>query len=159
MEQTEWEDAAVRAWLCEAADTLRRLPAGLARPRLSFWPLVNPATVDGWRPNPPHPAAIDRLDRVLQWLRLCGPAERRILWARASGFSWRRIAAIDGRSHTQVRNVEAAAIDRIAAYLRGGGAGAPAPLPRGPRRAAALRRRRARPPTPVWSEPEASGQK
>lgn len=150
MGQTQWADTTVRAWLSEGADTLRRLPAGLARPRLSYWPLVNPAAVDGWRPHPPLPAAIDRLDRVLLWLRLCEPAERQILWARASGFSWRRIAMFDGRSHTQVRNVEAAAIDRIVAYLRAGGEEAPVPLPRGPRRAVALRRRRPGPATPTW---------
>lgn len=142
MQETEWDADLVRAWLFEAADTLARLPSGLAREKLTSWPLVDSQASYSWRPNPPNAAAIDRMDKVLQWLRHCPNDERRILWARVNGFSWRRIAQLDGRSHTQMKILEIRAIDRILKALNAGTVNWPRVVPRGLARAPILNRRR-----------------
>lgn len=111
--------------LREAADTLRRLPRGLARPRLSSWPEVvrdSAALLAGdvgahRRPSPPAPQAIDRMDRTLAWLLACEEEERRLVWARAMGISWRRLEDMDGRSHVTLRKIVARGHDRIRVLL------------------------------------------
>mgnify|MGYP000314654661 CR=1 FL=1 len=138
MNDVEWDAQLVRAWLSEAADTLSRLPSGVARNKVTSWPLVISQSNLEWRPNPPHPGAIDRMDYVLQWVRVCRDDERKILWARANGFSWRRIAQVDGRSHSQMRILEVRAVDRILKFLHSGDLGKPIPVPRGHHRAPVL---------------------
>lgn len=110
--------------LREAADTLRRLPRGVAKPRLSSWPAVirdsaSLLMADGGarRPSPPSPQAIDRMDRTLAWLLACEEEERRLVWARAMGISWRRLEDMDGRSHVTLRKIVARGHDRIRTFL------------------------------------------
>lgn len=111
--------------LREAADTLRRLPRGVAKPRLSSWPevvrdsvsLLAAADGAGLRPPPPSPQAIDRMDRTLVWLLSCDEEARRLVWARATGISWRRLEDMDGRSHVTLRKIVARGHDQIRALL------------------------------------------
>ncbi|SDF58733.1 DUF6362 family protein [Thalassobaculum litoreum] len=111
--------------LREAADTLRRLPRGLARPRLSSWPEVVRDSASLFassqdaarRPSPPSPQAIDRMDRTLGWLLACDEEARRLVWARAMGISWRRLEDMDGRSHVTLRKIVARGHDRIRVLL------------------------------------------
>lgn len=111
--------------LREAADTLRRLPRGLARPRLSSWPevvrdsasLLASSESAVRRPSPPSPQAIDRMDRTLEWLMACDEEARRLVWARAMGISWRRLEDMDGRSHVTLRKIVARGHDRIRVLL------------------------------------------
>ena len=111
--------------LREAADTLRRLPRGLARPRLSSWPevvrdsasLLASSESAVRRPSPPSPQAIDRMDRTLEWLLACDEETRRLVWARAMGISWRRLEDMDGRSHVTLRKIVARGHDRIRILL------------------------------------------
>lgn len=112
----------VRAALAEAADTLRRLPPAVRRPRLSSWPEVVRDTAEalasadgGPRRRPaPTPGAIDRLDRTLGWLLACDGEARRLVWARACGVPWRRLEDLDGRSHTTLRKIVARGYGQIA---------------------------------------------
>jgi len=112
----------VAAALREAADTLRRLPPAVRRPRLTSWPdLVRDsaaslaAGAEGRRPRPaaPTPGAIDRMDRALGWLLACDAEARRLVWARACGVPWRRLVELDGRSHVTLRRVVARGHDQI----------------------------------------------
>lgn len=115
----------VPALLREAADTLRRLPSALARPRLSSWPAVvrdsAAALVAADSPSrlriPPSPQAIDRMDRTLGWLLSCDDEARRLVWARATGVSWRRLEDLDGRSHVTLRKIVARGHDQIRVSL------------------------------------------
>lgn len=111
--------------LREAADTLRRLPRGLARPRMSSWPevvrdsasLLAGSEASTRRVSPPSPQAIDRMDRTLAWLLTCDEGARRLVWARAMGISWRRLEDMDGRSHVTLRKIVARGHDRIRVLL------------------------------------------
>lgn len=113
----------VPALLREAADTLRRLPRAVARPRLSSWPAVvrdSAAVLVGaetGRRAPPPPQAIDRMDRTLGWLLSCDDEARRLVWARATGVSWRRLEDLDGRSHVTLRKIVARGHDQIRVCL------------------------------------------
>ncbi|MEQ8587659.1 MAG: DUF6362 family protein [Thalassobaculaceae bacterium] len=115
----------VPALLREAADTLRRLPRAVARPRLSSWPEVvrdSAAVLVGAEtarraPPPPSPQAIDRMDRTLAWLFSCDDEARRLVWARATGVSWRRLEDLDGRSHVTLRKIVARGHDQIRVCL------------------------------------------
>ncbi|MEQ8816539.1 MAG: DUF6362 family protein [Thalassobaculum sp.] len=122
------DEAAVRAALEEAADTLRRLPAGLRRPRLTSWPavvrdsagLLGPSAEGRTRPAAPTPGAIDRMDRALAWLLACDGEARRLVWARACRVPWRRLADLDGRSHVTLRKIVARGHDQILRRLAEG---------------------------------------
>lgn len=119
---TEARDAVIAA-LARAADTLRRLPmSARSRPLCpqSSWPLFPPeATDEAGAPATsgplfrPKPSAISELDRVLPWLTGLDNADRRIVWARATGLSWPRLARETGMSVGQVRYRWNGAIDRI----------------------------------------------
>ena len=54
----------------------------------------------------PSPQAISCADMWLQLVMRLPTDARRIVMARASGISWRRLEEIDGRSHTTLRKVE-----------------------------------------------------
>ena len=111
--------------LREAADTLKRLPRGMAKPRLSSWPevvrdsasLLAGAESVRRAPVPPSPQAIDRMDRTLAWLLSCDEEARRLVWARATGISWRRLEDMDGRSHVTLRKIVARGHDQIRVLL------------------------------------------
>lgn len=120
------DDAELRALLAEAADTLRRLPSGLRRARLSSWPpvvrqsasLLGPSEEGRTRPAAPSPQAIDRMDRVLPWLYGCDEEARRLIWARANRVPWRRLEDLDGRSHTTLRLVVARGLAQVRERIR-----------------------------------------
>lgn len=115
----------VIASLERAADTLKRLPMPRnGRPALehSSWPLVPNGVEDvgdhasSRAPRiPPGPRAISELDRVLPWLRPLDGPERRIVWARATGLPWPRLAREFGVTVGQVRYRWNGAIDRVVA--------------------------------------------
>jgi hypothetical protein len=53
------------------------------------------------------------MDEVLTWLLPLNAEERRILWARASHVRWRKIEALDGRSHVTLRRIFNDALQKI----------------------------------------------
>lgn len=95
----DWTPKMVEARLEEAADTLRRLPPVKVQGYFSTWP---PIIRDFWeafgwhdaeaRLGPPTPAAIDRMDETMLWLRWLEPDELRLVWLRAEGVRWKVIA-------------------------------------------------------------------
>jgi hypothetical protein len=86
----------------EAAATLRRLPMpknGLPAGFRTTWPDIAYEWLAYATPTkapriPPSPAEITRLDQALGWLHL-PRGQRVILWARARGWTWRQVEAID----------------------------------------------------------------
>ena len=87
--------------LNEAASVLRRLPEGsrYEHPYLTSWPYYksDPNTAYGYedvKVKPPitSPAAIQQMEEVLVWLQLVPVEYRRLLWFRAEGWSWRKLA-------------------------------------------------------------------
>ncbi|MEQ8396518.1 DUF6362 family protein [Thalassobaculum sp.] len=119
------DDSDVRSVLEEAAETLRRLPAGLRRPRLTSWPevvrdsssLLAPPTEGRTRPAAPTPGAIDRMDEALMWLLACDGEARRLVWARACRVPWRKLEDLDGRSHVTLRKIVSRGHDQIRRHL------------------------------------------
>ena len=112
----------VVAALERAADTLKRLPMprnGMPARERSSWPAIpdDPNETCSRDPqshvNPPRARAISELDQVLPWLRTLSGADRRIVWARAIGLSWPRLAREFGISVGQVRYRWTSAIDRV----------------------------------------------
>ena len=109
------DEATIRSALEEAAETLRRLPPGLRRPRLTSWPavirdsagLLGPSAEGRTRPAAPTPGAIDRMDEALSWLLACDGEAQRLVWARACRVPWRKLEDLDCRSHVTLRKVVA----------------------------------------------------
>ena len=113
-----------RSRLAEAADALRRLSLNGIKPGAlrSGWPdVVHQAheaygwTAERMRPPRPSPAQITRMDEAIGWLLWLDGQERKIVWARSMGVSWRRIEDLDGRSIRTLQNLFAAALGRIVA--------------------------------------------
>jgi len=117
----------IPALLEEAAETLKRLPRAIARPRLSSWPEVVRDCVSLLAPGesgrrnriPPSPQAIDRMDRTLAWLLACDDEARRLVWARANRIPWRKLEDIDGRSHVTLRKIVARGHDQMRLRMAG----------------------------------------
>ncbi len=118
----DFEDTKQR--LAEAADALRRLsmngikPSGLR----TQWPDVIHRVEEayGWtgervRPPRPSPAEITRMDDAIRWLLWLDADQRKVVWARSMGLSWRRIEDMDGRSVRTLQTLHAAALRRILA--------------------------------------------
>lgn len=115
--------SAVIAALERAADTLKRLPMprnGMPARERSSWPAILVDRDDTQDPGPSRPAvipprarAISELDQILPWLGALGGSDRRIVWARALGLSWPRLAREFGITVGQMRYRWSAAIDRI----------------------------------------------
>ena len=68
---------------------------------------------------PAAPDAIDRLEETLGWLRWLPREAQRILWSRANGFSWRKIAYFVGKAPNTCRSWHLAALHHLAARLNG----------------------------------------
>lgn len=116
---------AVIVALERAADTLRRLPMpSHARPAnvQSSWPSGPLEPSEGYAASEasrsiqrPTARSISELDRVLPWLSSLDTADRRLVWARASGLSWPRLARRFGITVGQVRYRWNGAIDHVVA--------------------------------------------
>jgi hypothetical protein len=75
-------------------------------------------------PLPPQPRAVSELDDVLPWLLVLDDTERRLVWARAGGVAWARLAREFGLSVGQLRYRHDTAIDRVVAQAVRDGLGA-----------------------------------
>ncbi len=107
--------------IAEAVDTLKRLPEKGMQRNLTRWPEFVRASHEAYgygdarlRRAPASPEAIGRLDETLGWLRLLPRDAQKILWCRANGLSWRRIAGFAGKSPNTCRAWYAAALQHIA---------------------------------------------
>ncbi|QDP66862.1 MAG: hypothetical protein Tp172SUR151031_9 [Prokaryotic dsDNA virus sp.] len=89
----------------ECFDVIERLPTPIRKQKMNAWPLfkTDPGLAYGYnvytisRPKP-SPEQIDRADQSLYWLIHCSIEQRRLIWARAKKYSWRKIAAVAGCS-------------------------------------------------------------
>lgn len=127
------EDSRYR--LTEAADTIRRLPmpkGGMPAELKSAWPDVVHdwmayAYTDASAPRArPSQEAIKHLDETLDWLHWLTRDQRMVLWARAQGWTWRKIMILDneermgrGRQERQLRSICGDAEARILSRLNG----------------------------------------
>ena len=106
--------------LIEAADALRRLSMNGVKPTglRSQWPDVVHRFEEAYgaermRPPRPSPAEITRMDEAIGWLLWLDGEERKLVWARSAGLSWRRIEDMDGRSVRTLQHLYATALRRI----------------------------------------------
>ena len=124
-----WNERTVEKWLRKAADTAYGLRAtGYApQPLRAWWPdslSLYPNTVKT-TPAIPGPAAIDELRQVESWVnKWLSNDERRVVWERAAGLSWRKVAAKCKRwglviSHEKSRIVYRRAIWTLVRGLNG----------------------------------------
>ena len=121
-----WTETGVEDRINEAVDTLSRVPAQSMRRHLTSWPdYIHEAHeaygYTGFRPPraPAAPDAITRLDETLGWLRWLPRDAQHILWSRAHGLSWRKIARFAGKAPNTFRAWYLAALHYIAARLNG----------------------------------------
>ncbi len=107
-----WTIEDIHYRLVEAADTLRRLPMPKnSRPQelRAGWPdMVYEWSAYGYSPaqlrqSPPSPEHISNLDETLGWLHWLDREQRMIVWARANGWTWRKINEWDCRSTPTLR--------------------------------------------------------
>lgn len=134
-----WTPELVKIRLEEACETLRMLPMPRhARPQgyHSWWPQVVYSYWEMWNGLTeleraerardrnrsqrcgPTPAQIQVMDEALVWLwHVDPPRNRRVLMARCSGYSLRKIRALDGRSHEHIRHVVDRSLSQIAQAL------------------------------------------
>ncbi len=122
-----WSESGVEERISEAVDTLRRVPAPTMQRHLTSWPAyIHEAReaygYTGFRPPraPAAPEAITRLDETLGWLRWLPRDAQHILWSRASGLSWRKIARYAGKAPNTCRAWYLAALHYIAGRLNSG---------------------------------------
>ncbi len=126
-DEDRWTAERVAERMAEAVDTLKRLPTPHVQGRVTLWPdfVRDGREAYGWdaarfRLAPAAPEAITRLDETLLWLRWLPRLSQRILWGRASGLSWRKIAAAAGKSPNTCRARYLAALHQIAICLNEG---------------------------------------
>jgi hypothetical protein len=111
---TDWTPESVRERLREAAAILlaekgidgrtRRLLTG-----------TKPPGPDGQAGRLPSPSALAAADKTFQSLVALDPLARRILWARAGGVRWWRIAAMVGRSERECERLAMRGLESLAA--------------------------------------------
>lgn len=127
-----WTVELVEAMLCEAADTLRRLPghrpkgffSTMPTPVRSLQELLDAEPAPSSR-LPAGAAAIDRLDQVLTWSRWLDEEQTRVVWARALGVPWRPLCRRLGCGRTKAWRIWVTALVVIKARLNETGAAVP----------------------------------
>jgi hypothetical protein len=113
--------------LVEAADTLSRIKTPDIQRNVTRWPDVVRAAADVTALDsgrslrgPASPEAITRMDEALLWLGWLARDVQRILWCRAEGLSWRKIAAFAGQAPNTCRTRARIALVEIAERLNRG---------------------------------------
>jgi len=129
-----WTPEEIETRLVEAVDTLKRLPVPDIQRSVTLWPDVVQDSREAYgyattryRPAPAAPDAITRLDETLAWLRWLPRAAQRILWSRANGISWRKIARFVGKAPNTCRAWYLAGLHHITVRLNAASATNAAP--------------------------------
>ena len=112
-----WDNQAVAERLEEAVDVLARLPEARIHGVYDLWPKLVGEPCRHARPAAAAPEAIDRMDEVLAWLLWLEPEERRLVWRRAEGVPWKRVAHWLGIGRTTAWQRRTAALLQIAVRL------------------------------------------
>lgn len=117
-------ELAIEMRLAEAARTVARLRVSHTRPSqaMTFWPDTVRNVFEAYdiaganrvnRPLP-TPSEITRMDETVGWLFAVEREVWPILWARALGQSWRRVAKATGHSsHMTVRRLHEKAMAKL----------------------------------------------
>ena len=112
-----WDQETVAERLEEALDVLARLPEERVRELYDLWPRLLGEPCRQPRPAAAAPEAIDRMDEALGWLLWLEPEERRLVWLRAEGVPWKRVAHWLGIGRTTAWQRWTAALLQIAVRL------------------------------------------
>jgi hypothetical protein len=112
-----WDNQAVAERLEEAVDVLARLPEERVCGLHDLWPRLVGEPYRHARPAAAAPEAIDRMDEALGWLLWLEPEERRLIWLRAEGVPWKRVAHWLGIGRTTAWQRWTAALLQIAVRL------------------------------------------
>lgn len=126
MTEVRWTPSLVEERLAEAAEVLKALPEERVRGYFSTWPEypLNPNEAYGWNELslqrfPPSPAAIDRMEVAIGWLKWLEKDDVKIVWMRASGEPWRKVCWTVGLSRNTAHRHWLYALCVIAWRLRG----------------------------------------
>lgn len=126
MTEQRWTASMVEERMAEAALVLRRLPEERVQGYFSTWPEVVRDFWDafGWhdavlRAPRPSPAAIDRMDEAMTWLRWLDPVDAKIVWERAANTRWKPICHRFGMTRATAWRHWVAGLTLIAARLNG----------------------------------------
>ena len=129
-----WNERTVEKWLREAVETIYALHMGRIGPQplKAWWPEVIRSHKEAYGyhkpkifPAAPERVLIDRLPQVESWVnKWLSEDERRVVWERAAGLSWRKVAAKCKRrgvmiSHEKARIVYRQAIWTLVRGLNG----------------------------------------
>ena len=123
MDNIEWNPRIVEEWFEEAADTLRRLPEHRLKNTRSSWPEVIREFHEAYGYDtvrlriPPTSAAIDRMDRVMTWLKWLEPDEVRLVWLRANNVRWKSISYAFGVNRSTAWRYWVCALVKVASRL------------------------------------------
>ena len=118
-----WTHAMVQAYLEDAAEVMKALPAVRVQGYFSAWPTPVHDFWDAygwneaqnrWRPTPRQ---ITQMEMVCEWLRFVPVREGKIIWRRASGVPWKVIANDLQSSRASVSNWYNAGISKIVGRL------------------------------------------
>ena len=112
-----WTREAVAERVEEAVDVLARLPEERVCGLYDLWPKLVGEPGRQPRPAAAAPEAIDRMDEALGWLLWLEPEERRLVWLRAEGVPWKRVAHWLGIGRTTAWQRWTAALLQIAVRL------------------------------------------
>ena len=98
MDINELEKRYREAWLIS-----RRVPSGIHLGHSTYWPEFNPNRWEVYhtesaapKSTPPSAEAVDRMVECMRWLHWLDEDDRKLIWLRASGSSWRDIAQSTG---------------------------------------------------------------
>lgn len=122
--ELHWTDKMVEAYLQDAADVMKALPAVRVQGYFSVWPTVIHDYWDayGWTEGDPKrwrptPKQIDQMEYVCQWLRWPGVLESKIIWDRSCGIPWKVIEHKRQSSRSTLWRHYGAGINKIVAKL------------------------------------------
>ncbi len=117
----------VKARLREAGSTVKRMRLekwDYPSQRLAWWPDVVRQAADSYGYQEARgtlaaadPGAIDRMEEVLRWVMWLDDEGKKLVWARASGATWRHLEDIDGRSRVTLRKAYDKALEEIVGRL------------------------------------------
>jgi hypothetical protein len=117
MIEQRWDKEAVARRLEEAADVLSRLPEERTREFYDLWPRLMGSPSRYARLAATAPEAIDRMDEALSWLMWLEAEERRLVWLRADGMSWKWVTRKLGIGRTTAWQRWTIALLKIATRL------------------------------------------
>lgn len=111
----------------ECVNVMQKLPGGASLGTKTFWPEINYTDEEISKqekrkvtPLRPLPEAIDRAGQCLTWITWVNEGERKLIWLRAHGESWRSISRETGFPKSSAQRYWFTALAKIAEKLENG---------------------------------------